>query len=154
MSFGALGRIIILKSAETLRLWLKADASRRQNGPRKQRLWRGEHSAARRKPVLPKKEERSKSGVMPRGSQAANVGEKTRSGGSLGRSFFYSHEGKRSSPGELLNRVFYPLGTGFPIAAAPLLLPRPRGGIPRGSPSAGREGRPFVSSGPHGCICK
>lgn len=85
MSFGALGRIIILKSAETLRLWLKADASRRQNGPRKQRLWRGEHSAARRKPVLPKKEERSKSGVMPRGSQAANVGEKTRSGKSFQR---------------------------------------------------------------------
>lgn len=39
-------------------------------------------------PSFRKKEERSKSGIMPRGSQAANVGEKTRSGKSFSADLF------------------------------------------------------------------
>jgi len=71
------------------RLWLKADASRRQSGPRKLCFWRSEHSAARRKPVRPAKGERSKSGITAAGLPGGECGGKDQVRRILCRSFLF-----------------------------------------------------------------
>src|SRR5437868_1632013 len=108
-----------------------ADASRRQNGPRKATFRRLITVRLRSKsclpegPYVPRPEEKGSSGIEPRTSQQANVGSKTRSAERVPTEFLVTERRERVT----VSVITAVNAHGAPVTRLSLIVGRRRGAV-------------------------